>query len=235
MKIKKVLVDRKGNWNYWEKGDFHSLFGTIKEKDIKSGKIKSHIDKEFICFDASFRENVYNMKKGPAVVLPKDVGFIIAYCGIGKNSKVVEAGAGAGVLTSFLGNISDNVYSYEVNEEFYNLSKKNLEELNINVNLKNKDITKGIDEDDLDAVILDLPNPWDVLEEANKKLKSGGFLVCYLPSIMQVSEVVEKANSFVFDRCVELLEREWHIEGKRVRPKSSMIGHTAFLVFFRKV
>ena len=46
--IRKVLIDKKGNWHYWIKGDLHTLFGVVKESDIKNGIIKSHSGKEFI-------------------------------------------------------------------------------------------------------------------------------------------------------------------------------------------
>lgn len=234
MKIKKVIIDKKGNWNYWSKGDFHSLFGKIDEKDIKSGRIKSHIGKEFICFDASFVDNVMNMGKGPAIMTPKDIGYILSYCGIHQESRIVEAGSGSGVLTAFLGNISNNVFSYEKDENNFNLTKKNLESLGIKSNLKNKDIAAGIDEDNLDLIILDLPNPWDVLNHAKKSLKNGGFLVSYLPTIIQVKRLVEDAKDrFYFDRAIELIEREWYVEGDKVRPKSKMVAHTGFIVIFR--
>ena len=236
MKIKKIIIDKKENWNYWAKGDFHSLFGKIDEKDIKSGKIKSHLGKEFICFDASFVDNVMNMGKGPAIMMPKDIGYILSYCGVNIESKIVEAGSGSGVLTAFLGNISNNVSSYEKEENNFNLAKKNLESLGIKVNLKNLDITNGIDEDNLDLVMLDMPNPWEVLGHAKKSLKSGGFLVSYLPTIIQVKRLVDNAkDKFHFDRAIELIEREWHIDGDKVRPKSRMIAHTGFIVIFRNL
>ncbi|MBS3145670.1 methyltransferase [Candidatus Woesearchaeota archaeon] len=236
MKIKKILIDKKENKYYWKEGDFHSSLGKIGEKDIISGNIKSHLGKEFICFNASFADNVLNMGKGPAIMLPKDIGFIISYSGINEKSRIVEAGAGSGVLTAFLSNISHDVYSYEKNESNYNLARKNLDELGIKTNLKNKDITEGIDEKDIDLIMLDLPNPWEVLKHAEKSLKSGGFLISYLPAITQVQKLVDsKGDNFFFDKAIELIEREWYVEGQKVRPKSRMIGHTGFLVIFRKI
>ena len=235
--IKKAIIDRKGNVSYWGGEDFHSLHGTIKEKDMKSGIVKSHIGKEFIVFDADFIDQIRNIKRGPAVMVPKDIGYILAYCGVDERSKIVEAGSGCGILTAFLGRISKNVFSYEVNEDFFKLAKDNLEFLNVKARLKNKDIYENIEEDDLNLIILDLPEPWRVLESAEKKLKSGGFFVAYLPTITQVSELINdsKKRSFYFDKAIELIEREWHVEGLKVRPKSSMIGHTGFLVFLRKI
>ena len=36
------------------------------------------------------------MKRGPQVILPKDIGIIIVYSGIDKNSVCVDAGTGSG-------------------------------------------------------------------------------------------------------------------------------------------
>ncbi|MEK6935021.1 MAG: rRNA adenine N-6-methyltransferase family protein [Nanoarchaeota archaeon] len=231
----KVLIDPKGNRYYWDKGDFHSLFGVIKEKDIINGVVKSHLGKEFIVFDSSFVDKLNKIKRGPAVMLPKDIGLILSYTGINSKSKIVDAGSGCGVLVSFLGNISNNVTSYEKNKEFYELTKKNLEFLDIKVKLKNNDIYEGISERDLDLITLDLNEPGKVLEHANESLKSGGFLVCYLPNINQVEKLVKEAKGFYVERILENIEREWIVDEKRLRPRNMIIGHTGWLVFLRKV
>ncbi len=231
----KIIIDNKGNKYYWEKGDLHTSFGVIKEKDIKNGIVKSHLDKEFIVFDGFFIDKIDKIKRGPAVMLPKDIGLILSYTGINPKSKVVDAGSGCGVLAAFLGNISDDVTSYERNKDFFNLAKKNLEFLNITVKLKNRDIYEGIEERDLDLITLDLNEPWKVLEHAKKSLKSGGFLVCYLPNINQVEKLVKEAKNFYTEMVLENIEREWIVDEKRLRPRNMIIGHTGFLVFLRKI
>ena len=85
-------------------------------------------------------------------------------------------------------------------------------------------------------ILLDLPEPWHVIKHAEKALKSGKFLIAYLPTSTQVEEMVNNSgNEFIHEKTIELIEREWHVEGKKVRPKSKMIGHTGFLVFLRKI
>lgn len=234
--VKKVLIDKKGNYNYWSSGDFHSLYGTIKESDIKNGVIKSHIGKEFICFDASFVDKLEKIKRGPAVTHLKDIGLIISNTGISRESKIVDAGSGSGVLCSFLSLVSDNVASYESNPEFFKIAEQNIKFLNVKVNLKSKDITLGIDEKDLDLITLDLMEPWLVLEHSYHSLKSGSFLVCYLPNITQVSKLINESKkfNFIIYKISEVLEREWIIEELKARPKNQMLGHTAFIVFLRK-
>src|SRR3989344_5622238 len=197
--INKVLIDQKGNRYYWTNGDLNTPLGVLKEKSIKSGLIESHQGKKFYCFDATFVDHFEKIKRGgPAILVKKDVGIILARTGIGRKSKVLDAGTGTGVLASNLANISDNVTSYEINKDF--------------------------------------PEPWLIFDHAKKALKSGGFLVCYLPNITQVMRAVDNIGiDFVVDCVSEIIEREWHVEGKKVRPKNQGLLHTAFLVFLRRV
>ena len=237
-KIKKVLIDQEGNRYYWSEGNLSTHSGVIDENNIKKAKSKvlSNLSKEFIIFDASFTDKIERMKRGPAIITKKDIGLIITTAGINKKSRIVDAGTGTGMLASFLANISPNVTTYERHPDFFNLAMKNFESLDIKIKIKNKDIYNGIDEKNLDLVTLDLPEPWRVLSFAKKSLKIGAFLVCYLPTITQVIELVNQAkNSFLVEKVSELLEREWYVENLRVRPKSQMIAHTAFLVFLRNL
>lgn len=239
MKVRKVLV-RNGKKYYWREGDLHTLAGVVKEDDIKKGKEKvySHQNKEFLIFDANFVDEVKRIKRGPATMTKKDIGYIIANTGVDKESVVVDAGAGCGVSAMFLAKVVKKVISYEINEEFYKTAQKNFEDLEIkNIELKKKDIYQGIDEKEADLIILDLPEPWHVIKHSEKTLKSGRFLVAYLPTTTQVEELIKavEGSGFIQEKTIELIEREWHVEGKKVRPKSKMIGHTGFLVFLRKI
>ena len=234
--IKKIIIDRKGNLSYYKKGDFHSLFGTLKEADIKSGVVKSNIGKDFTVFDADFIDNLTKIKRGPATSHYKDIGLIITITGCGVGTKVIDAGSGSGNLSAYLARIGCEVTTYELNPEFYQISKENLENLKLKVEIKNKDIYNGIDEKNVDLITLDLLEPWRALSHVLSSLKSGGFLVCYLPTITQVMELVKNLdNNFYLWKISEVLEREWTVDNLKVRPNNHMLGHTAFLVFARKI
>lgn len=232
------ILLREGKEFIWKSGDMHTNFGLIKEKDIKENNSpKSNTGKEFKAFDATFSDLLRYIKRGPATLLPKDAAYIVYFTGVNKSSKVVDAGAGCGILASSIGRIAKEVTSYEQNPDFLKIAEKNLKFLDIeNVKLKNKDIYEGIDEKNLDLITLDLPEPWHVFRHLSS-LKDSGWLVTYLPTIVQVMHTVEEADKsgLLHFKTIELLEREWHIEGVRVRPKSQMIAHSAFLSFFRKV
>jgi len=180
-------------------------------------------------------EKLREFKRGPAIILPKDAGLIIALTGINKDSKVVDAGTGSGFLAAYLANICKEVTTYENRKEFFEIADLNLSGFK-NVKLKFRDIYKGIKEKNLDAITLDLKEPWKVFKYAEKSLKSNGFLVAFLPTINQLEILLKEIKKYKFRlvKVTELLEREWETED-RIRPKSQMIAHTGFLVFIRKL
>lgn len=239
--LKKVIVNEKGNKIYWSKGDVHTSNGIIKEKDVKKGGIvKTHKGKKYIVFDASFVDKLDKIKRGPAITHKKDVGVIVSNTGLGSGWKVVDAGAGSGYLAIILSRLiyPGKLVSYEINEDFLNIVKKNIKFLDIkNLKLRNMDIYKGIKEKNLDLITLDLLEPHKVVKHAKKSLKCGGFLVAYTTNISQLRDFVNELNKnkFYVEKVTEIMEREWHVEGLRIRPKSQMLGHTAFLTFARNV
>ncbi len=178
-----------------------------------------------------FIDKVRKIKRGPAVMISKDIGSIIVNTGMGKKSEVMEAGTGSGMLAAHLSRVVKKVYGYERREDFYELAKENFKKLKIrNIDLKNEDVKKA--KEKVDVIILDLANPWDY--NLDKNLNENGFLVCYSPNITQVKELVEKTK-LKFVKMIEIIEREWIIDERRARPKNMMLGHTGFLVFLRKV
>lgn len=243
MQIKKVLINQEKDTFYVNdiSKDMHTQFGVIKAKDLnkKKGKLKTNIGKEFFIFEPTFIDRYAKKKRNAQIMLKKDIGLIITETGISKESRVVDAGSGSGALACFLANIAKEVITYEIRKDFLKTVQYNIDMLGLkNIQLKNKDIYKKIDEKDIDLITLDLPEPSKALKQAQKALKQGGFLVSYLPSITQVSEFVEsvkKEKNLIYLKTVELLEREWKIDGRIARPEFRMLGHTGFLTFVRRV
>ncbi len=86
--------------------------------------------------------------------------------------------------------------------------------------------------------MLDLPEPWHTVEAAANDQLPGGAITIYLPTVPQVQKTVETARDtgkFAEIEVKEFLFRDWNIDGRSVRPDHSMIGHTGFLVFMRRV
>jgi len=219
--------------------ELHTNFGLIKNlKKAKVGDVvKSNTGKELTVYNADFIDMYNKIKRGPQIIPRKDVGLIITECGLNNDSIVIETGAGSGGIGLYLAKICKKVHSYEIREDFFKIVKKNIELLEIkNYNLKNKDAKKGFTEKNVDAVILDLPDPWELIDVSKKALKIGGFLVSYSPTIPQVMDFVDKLDeSFVYLKTSEIIEREWEVNKRKVRPRSQAIGHSGFLSFARRI
>jgi tRNA (adenine57-N1/adenine58-N1)-methyltransferase catalytic subunit len=222
--------------------DYHTKYGFFNKSDLKEkigSKIASNTNKEFTVFEPYFIDLYKRIKRGAQIVPLKDIGLIVSETGIDNKSKVVDAGAGSGALACFLANIAKEVTTYEIREDFIKIVEKNIEFLQLkNIKIKNKSVYDGIDEKNVDLVVLDLPEPWNAIEAAKKSLKTGGFLVSYSPSIPQASDFVNQINkdeNFAHLKTSEIIERNWEIDGRKVRPKSQPIGHSGFISFARRI
>ena len=177
------------------------------------------------------------LKRGPQVILPKDIGIIIAYSGVNKDSICVDAGTGSGWLTVSLGLIAKHVYSYDIREEFSKIAEKNISLLNLkNVTLKIGDITKNISEKNVDIFTLDLPSSEKALKTVKKSLKPGGTVVAYIPHAEQVIKYCKKLSMLSFEEpyIVECILRDILVRKEGMRPSTKGVWHTAYLVFSRK-
>ncbi len=229
-----------------EKGkSFHTHKGFVQLDDLVGKeygtRITSSMDVEFVALKPILRDYIFKIKRRTQISYPKDIALILMFSGVGSGSRVVEAGTGTGSLTSALAfyvKPNGRVYSYEIRLEFVEMALKNLKRVGVSeyVELKNKDITEGIDEEEVDAVILDMATPWLVVPHAYSALKGSGVLVSFSPTIDQVVKTVEalKENGFVAIETVESLMRRMQIERGKTRPQTLMTGHTGYITFARK-
>jgi tRNA (adenine57-N1/adenine58-N1)-methyltransferase len=160
--------------------------------------------------------------------------------GVSAGSTVVEAGTGSGALTIVFAlavGLGGHVYSYEVRPDVLNLAEKNLAALDLTqrVTLKLRDVASGFDEVHAEALFLDLPNPWDYVEQARVALAGGGCFGCILPTTNQVVRLLSalEASGFGMIQVDELLLRSYKAVAARLRPMDRMVAHTGYLVFAR--
>ncbi len=223
-----------------------SHLGTVRVEDIV-GKgegiiVKAKNRKKFVCVRPTYLEALQKFSRGPAVINLKDAALICGYANIFCGAKVFEAGGGCGFLTYYLSLVvgeRGGVVSFESDKNFFKILKKNLKLVGAkNVKAYNLDARNKIPKKYFDAIILDLPNPWDV--KFFGSLKTGGYLVTYLPNVAQVSRMERFVrNKFkgklVHERTVEVIERAWEVDKERSRPRHQILGHTAFLCYYRKL
>ncbi|MFC1800498.1 tRNA (adenine-N1)-methyltransferase [Nanoarchaeota archaeon] len=244
-KITRILMTKEGKQVYVRDmtKDMHTQFGYVKAAELKKKEgtqVVTNTGKKITLLKPGFIDLYKKIKRGAQIIPRKDMGLVIAETGINGKSKVVDAGAGSGACCCMIANLVKEVTTYELREDFHNIVKQNIDFLGLkNVKLKNQDIYEGIDEKNVDLVMLDLPEPWLVVKHAAKALKAGGFLVSYSPTIPQVSDFVkeiEASDNFIFLRSIEIIQREWEVDGRKIRPATRQgIGHSGFMTFTRKI
>ena len=241
----KLLITKEGNKFYYKETDLHTKFGMIKKDAIENAKIgdtlSTNTGKQMKLIESSFVDLYSKIKRGPQIIPRKDLGVIIAETGLSPKWKVVEAGAGSGAMTVFLAHLlsKGKLYTFDIREDHLNIAKENAKLLELkNITFKLHDIYQSIPIKKINMILLDVPEPWKVIAHAQKALIPGGFLISYSPTIPQVSDFVEeiaKNNDFIFLKTIEIIEREWELAGRTVRPKSQQIGHSGFLTFCRRI
>ncbi|HHC19503.1 MAG TPA: tRNA (adenine-N1)-methyltransferase [Euryarchaeota archaeon] len=220
-------------------------FGVFNPKDF-TGKEYGDIvylgNKPVLLQPPSVVECIKGLKRKAQIILPKDSGLIALYANVGPGSIVVEGGIGSGGLTIVLANFvrpTGKVISYDINEEFFKIAYYNLRVVGLHeyVDMKLKDIKEGIDESNVDAVVLDIPEPWDVVEHARNALKPFGHFVAYVPTIEQARKTyLELKNQGFYNlEIVELLMRNILVKPLGTRPDNKVIGHTGYIIAGRKL
>lgn len=225
---------------------FHTHKGYVRLDDV-IGKdygdtVKSSLNIPFILMKPLLRDYIMKCARQTQINYPKDIALIIMFSDIGPGSKVVEAGTGTGALSTAIAYYlkpNGRLFSYDIRDEFQKTAAKNLKraELDQFVELKLMDITKGISESDVDAVVLDLAVPWLVVPHAWAALKSSGTLVSFSPTIDQVVKTVEAmkdGGAFVDIETVECIMRGMQTERGKTRPQTLMTGHTGYISYGRK-
>ncbi|WBF10608.1 tRNA (adenine-N1)-methyltransferase [Methanothermobacter marburgensis] len=239
-------MDERGKKYLLKAGeDFQTDMGIIQSRMIEEARpgdvLRTHLGREVYVLKPSLSDYLELMERRCSILLPKDIGMICAYTGIVNGSRVVDAGTGAGTVAMYLANVvgeSGHVTTYEIRQDFAEVAERNIRDFGFkNIEVKNRDIKEGIDEDDLDLVFLDLPQPWELMEDLHESLIRGGWAVFYNPYIEQV-KILHRVGSklgFADMRTSEIIEREIEVRRQGTRPRTRMVGHTGYLTFMRKV
>ena len=179
------------------------------------------------------------MPRGAQVIYPKDLAPMCMIGDIHPGVRVFETGVGSGALSMTMLRYGAHVTGLELREDFMNRANTNVrsflgEEAHSRYKVSLGDSYTESPEGEFDRVMLDLPEPWQVVPRTEHMLAPGGLLVAYTPSITQAVQVRESmGKGWVDQRTLEVLHRTWHIEGMAVRPDHRMVAHTAFLTVAR--
>jgi tRNA (adenine57-N1/adenine58-N1)-methyltransferase catalytic subunit len=230
--------------------EFHSHHGAISHDGIIGGAEGAFVEttggSRMLVVRPTLADYVLKMSRGAQIVYPKDIGAILVEADVSPGSTVLEAGTGSGSLTLALARaVGDGgrVISYELRDDHHERAVENINAFYEalggkpeNLDLRVGDVFDGVDEE-IDRVILDLPEPWRAVGTTTATLVPGGILCSYLPTIPQVQQLVEalRGGGFGLVNTFEILRRTWNVDGQSVRPDHRMVAHTGFIVTGRKL
>lgn len=206
-------------------------------------KVTTSIGAEAYVYRPTTWDLVYSVFSRPTqVIYPKDAGYIILLLDISPGKKILEIGVGSGVMTAFMANLvrpDGRVYAYEVREDIARIAIENLRRIGLDryVELRVRDAVQGVDERDLDGALIDMADPWRVVDSVYRALKPGSPAVFFVPTYNQLIKIytaLTEHGGWGYVRCVEILERPIELKENAVRPSTRMIAHTGFIVSARK-
>jgi tRNA (adenine57-N1/adenine58-N1)-methyltransferase catalytic subunit len=229
-------------------GTYHTHSGTLAHDELigadEGTRLETSRGMVLVAFRPRFADFVLKMPRGAQVVYPKDIGPILMYADIFPGAVVLEAGTGSGALTIALCRAvgeAGRVVSYELRDEHRDTAAANIEAffgaVPERVDLRRGDVAKvPITGERYDRVVLDMPEPWAPLGVLAEVVAPGGVVCAYLPTVMQVQQLVLTlpGNGFQHVETFETLRRGWHVTERSVRPDHRMVGHTGFLTIARR-
>jgi len=245
-----LLVDRRGRrylLSLSPDKSFHTHMGVVLHSKIigqeMGARIYTTTGHMLLAFPPTLGDFVEEMHHSTQVIYAKDLGAILMHGDIFPGAQVLEAGLGSGALTlALLRAVGEmgRVISFEVKPELVTKALENISALNsntANLEIKVKDVYQELDETGLDRIILDVPEPWHVVQAAAESLVPAGILLSFLPTILQVhqlQEALEESPHFELMETIEVLVRPWSVTHRSVRPVHRMVAHTGFITTARK-
>jgi tRNA (adenine57-N1/adenine58-N1)-methyltransferase len=225
---------------------FHTHAGIVAHDDLigscEGRTITGSTGRSFLVLRPTLGDVVLKMPRGAQVIYPKDLGAILIAADIGPGQRVLEAGVGSGALSMTALRAGATVIGYELREDFAERARANVAATlgpDAPYTVEIRDVTQGIDERDLDRILLDMPEPHKVIAAAGEALRPGGILLAYLPTINQTAllrqALAETDAPFGMAETQEIMRRTWHVEARSVRPDHRMVGHTGFLTTARRI
>ncbi|NDJ51728.1 MAG: tRNA (adenine-N1)-methyltransferase [Chloroflexi bacterium] len=203
--------------------------------------VRTHLGVAFYLFMPTTDDRVRHLKRQSQIVFPKDSGYLLLRLGVRPGSRVIESGTGSGgmclVLATSVGD-DGHVYSYDTRGDMQSLAKLHCSRAKVDhrVTFIHADAIEGFNQQGVDAVFLDLPAPWEVLDQARVALSGSGMLGAIVPTANQMIDLFGALRThigFGFVEAEEILLRQYKTVPARVRPDDRMIGHTGFLVTAR--
>ncbi|NLK25123.1 MAG: tRNA (adenine-N1)-methyltransferase [Euryarchaeota archaeon] len=197
--------------------------------------------REFFVLKGGLIEQMESLDRGPQIITPKDAATIVFHLDLKAGDIVLEAGAGSGALSiAMLQAVAPTgkVITVEVREEFARKARKNVERSGLAAcwdlrfgDIKNFDVGTMVD-----AVALDMPEPWLALDNIGRFLRSGGRFAGYVPNTNQLADVVNglRERNYQEVTAFENIQRSMEVHAGGVRPAYETLSHTGYMIFGRR-
>ena len=241
------LVDSEDR-KHWLKVAYSMLkissLGTVdgnRFKDLDDGSELTIAGKKFTVFRPGTLELMGSLDRGAQIITPKDAASVLFNCDVKSGDVILEVGAGSGGLTTALTGAvapTGKVHTVEFKEENALRAQKNLKRTGLDKfwTYQIGDAREVKVDITADALIMDMPDPENALDNLLPCLRPGGRICAYIPNTNQLELVVnalrERNFSDVF--AIEIIQREMEVHRGGVRPSYEMLGHTGYLAFGRK-
>ena len=240
-----LLLDRKSR-RYMvtlnEGETFHSHLGRLQHDQLigesVGGWYRTDRGHTLLAVRPTLGDYVRQMPRGPQIIYQKDLGNIVSFADIFPGATVIEGGLGSGALTAALLRAvgpEGRVITYEIDEAVLPKAMRNISRVipdAANLEVKIGNIYEGIEERNVDRVVLDVPEPWQAVGTIADALVMGGVMLSFLPTILQVHRLggaLEQDGRYQLVESMETLLRTWHVTERSVRPDHRMVAHSGFL------
>ncbi|RKZ22735.1 hypothetical protein DRQ16_02070 [bacterium] len=241
-----ILYHPEGNFLlFYSPGKkFHTHLGEVvfSEKISYGDPVVSSKGETFYILHPNMVDLSMKVKRKTTIIYPKEAGLILLELGVRCGAVVGEVGTGSGALTFILASVvgkEGKVYTFERRKEFLENARENLKRYGDFpwVEWVERDVeVEGFGITGLDALFLDVPEPWRLVSHAFEALKGGRTLGSLSPNLEQVKLTHEamKKEGFTRLRVYEVLQREIMIRPEGTRPRERGILHTGYLLFGEK-
>ncbi len=243
-----IFYDKRREWLRKVEKDqqFHCDRGFLNFNDI-IGKtfgqeVRLSSGRKVGLFRPTITDKIYHMKRISQIIYPEDISLILTYGNVQANSKILEAGTGSASLTGCMGRYcqpAGMVKTFDLRKKAYDQAIENIDLIGVqdtvNLNLGNflekKDQLK-----DLNFIMLDLPNTWEMISELKENLLPDGRFCLFNPVIEQVGKNLKELKKHDMTNYIvlEMLKRDFQVKPNATRPYGRVVGHTGYLTFVEK-
>ncbi|HID43923.1 MAG TPA: tRNA (adenine-N1)-methyltransferase [Archaeoglobaceae archaeon] len=224
-------------------GELHTHSGIINLEELKYKKfgdeVSTHLGEKFKLMPFKLSDFFKHFKRGSTPVMPKDIGAIIAYTGMGPDSLVLDVGTGSGMLAAYLSyfNKYGEVITVEKRKDFARIARNNFRLARLkNIHQIIGDVNFVADgfKKEFDLVVLDMKDDVEFIPKAKEILKVSGYIAVFNPYFEATKKVYETMvrNKFSEIESFEILRNDLEFKRVGTRPVTR-VWHTGFIVIGR--